>query len=108
MIDIFEENESCEEIKVIQENQLFTLDECIPSILSDEECNNYNISADDNKIPDSLLDKIKIEFNASEETNSKTLLPPAFYSLDKINEVLKNNFYDEQIINKLCIYEYIK
>ena len=65
MIDIFEENESFEEMNVTQGNQLSNVNIFFPLISLDEEFNNYNISTEDNKIPDSL-DKIKIEYKTNE------------------------------------------
>ncbi len=100
MIDISGENESFGEMNVTQENQLFNDNVFFSLISPEEECNNYNISTDDNKNPYSF-DNIKIEYKTIEETNSKTLSCPDFLSLDEIKEVLKKNFNDVQIINKL-------
>ena len=101
MIDIYEVNESFEEMNVTQGNQLFNINVLLSPISPEEECNNYNISTDDNKNPYSF-DEIKIEYKTNEETNSKTLSCPDLYSLDKIKVILKENFNDvQQIIDKL-------
>ena len=101
MIDISGENESFGEMNVTQENQLFNDNVFFSLISPEEECNNYNISTDDNKNPYSF-DEIKIEYKTNEETNSKTLSCPDLYSLDKIKVILKENFNDvQQIIDKL-------
>ena len=105
MFDTFEENEPFGEGIVTQDNQLLSFNAFFPFNSTEEKYDNDEFFLYENKnkektIPASL-DKIKIDFKSIEETNTKTLSPPEFYSLEKIKGVLEKNSCSKQIIDKL-------
>ena len=105
MYDTFEENESFGEGIVTQDNQLLSFNVIFPFNSTEEKCDNDEVFLCENKNKEKTIpassEKIKIDFKSNEETNSKTLSLPEFYSFEKINDVLQKNSCRKQIMDKL-------
>ncbi len=105
MYDTFEENESFGEGIVTQDNQLLSFNVIFPFNSTEEKCDNDEVFWCENKNKEKTIpassEKIKIDFKSNEETNSKTLSLPEFYSFEKINDVLQKNSCRKQIMDKL-------